>query len=56
MDPDTACYNRLMKKPVIEFATARTRIYPSTYEKITAIARKRRTSLAQVIAEKFKRV
>jgi hypothetical protein len=44
-----------MKKPAIEFATARARIYPSTYKKLSAIARKRRTSLAQVIAEKFAR-
>jgi hypothetical protein len=46
-------YSRPMKKP--EFATARARLYPSTYKKIAAIARKRRTSLAQVIAEKFTR-
>lgn len=34
-------------------AQAIARIYPSTYKKISAIAKKRRTSLAQVIAEKF---
>ena len=55
-DSDTvsACYNWRMNK-TIELATARARIYPSTYKKIAALARKRRTSLAHVIAEKFRR-
>lgn len=48
-----AWYSRAMKKP--EFATARARLYPSTYRRIAAIARKRRTSLAQVISERFSR-
>ena len=38
-----------------QYAGARARLYPSTYKKIAAIARKRRTSIAQVIAEKFSR-
>ncbi len=42
-----------MKKP--EYATARARLYPSTYKKVSRIARKRRTTLAQVIADKFRR-
>jgi hypothetical protein len=42
-----------MKKPVMEFATARARLYPSTYKKIVALARKRRTTVAQVVSEKF---
>jgi hypothetical protein len=40
----------------LEKATAIARLYPSTYEKIINIARKRRTSIAQVVAERFKRV
>jgi hypothetical protein len=43
--------DRAMKKP--EFATARARLYPSTYNKISKIARRKRTTLAQVISEKF---
>jgi hypothetical protein len=48
-------YNGAMKKNVMEFATARARLYPSTYKKIVAMARRRRTTIAQIVGEKFKR-
>lgn len=40
-------------KELLEKATARARLYPSTYKKISMVAKKRRTSIAQVIEEKF---
>lgn len=42
-------YDISMKKP--ELATARARLFPSTYKKIVMQARKRRTSIAQIVAE-----
>ena len=40
---------------LMEKATERARLYPSTYKKILALARKRRTSVAQIVDEHFAR-
>jgi hypothetical protein len=40
-----------MSKPPYELATARARLYPTTYKKIVKLARERRTTIAQIIAE-----
>lgn len=39
----------------LELATARVRLFPSTYKKIREQAKKKRTSSAQIIDEKFKK-
>ncbi len=41
---------------ILELATERVRVYPSTYERINRLAKARRTSMAQIIHEKFQPV
>jgi hypothetical protein len=51
------CNSKLVRVSTnFEYAGARIRNYPRTLKKILELAQKRRTSLAQVIAEKFNRV
>lgn len=37
----------------LEHATAQARLYPSTYKKVSELAKERRTSIAQIVHEQF---